>query len=82
MPIINGLRIREEEAVRATNCINNIFKELKEIQGIKAQWTLMRNNVSRITKIVESQKERNEQSDEHINLMWESSAARSTKLEL
>ena len=36
MPVINGLRIREEEGLRSTNCINTIFKEIKEMQTIKA----------------------------------------------
>lgn len=53
MPIITSLRSKEQESIRTTNCINVIFKDMKEMQTITRSALLLRGNLQKVNKHVE-----------------------------
>ena len=53
LPLLTNMQRREAEAIHAKNCINNIWKEVQDMQTTTKQALLMRGTVAKINKHVE-----------------------------
>ena len=43
LPLVKQMKVREDEAVRATNHFNQIFKDVKELQVATRQANMLKN---------------------------------------
>ena len=53
LPLLESIRVREEEHINTRNCINVIFNDLKSMQQISRQAILLKGNVHKVNKHLE-----------------------------
>lgn len=80
-PLLEAMKSREDEAIRATNCINTMFKEIKEMQTIARSSLMMKGNVQKVNKHIEKVDKEVGLSKEMVSLMTDNIDARIYKVE-
>ena len=81
-PLLEAMRVREEESIRANNCINQIFKDIKEMQSTTRSAVAFKNQLNKVNRHVEKIDQENKLFKEQFRMVGAQVEARCYKLEM